>query len=263
MKKSFLFLALVAMTIASCSKDEVQPTKVVTFNSFGEFQFDSFAKTPNVTDIWYFDGNDLLAHQTSGEPVQLTLPYGQHSIRVIASAGTTPYVYQNEGKILFNNVGDTFHGSADITVNNSSPSAYEIELTRVVTQFSATITNPMPENVSKFKIVVSQWWRGVYASNGQAFYQVTKTVEYPVNPDMWGTTNNTFELMGFVPNDNWTTNIILYLMNGSEIVGEVHLDNIPFKKNRVSHCSGNIYDNSEAWNLSYDESWLAPYNYQW
>ena len=265
MKKNFLFLAIVAMaTLAvSCSKDETKPTKVVTFNSFGEFQFDSFAKTPSVTDIWYFDGNELLAHQTNGEPVQLNLSYGQHFISVVASSGTDPYVYPEENKILFNDVRDTFQGAVNITVNSTSPSNYEVQLTRVVTKFSATITNPMPSNVTKFKVVANQWWKGIIASNGQGFYPFTKTAEFPISSSLWGTSNLTFDFMGFMPTENWTTDFILYLMNGSEIVGEVHLEDIPFKRNRVSHCSGNIYDNGEAWNLSYNETWLTPYNYQW
>ena len=258
----FIILAAAAIMMVACTKQ--QQTKSVTFYPQGDLTFESLDKSPQVTDLWLFDGEELIAH-TNGQPAQVELAYGQHTIHAAASDGTDPFVYQNN--IMFCDVsGNTFQGSTTVNIRQNTKDAIEISMSRIATKFRFTFTDAIPEGTDRVLVFHNEWWYGFNVTDGYAYYEDQEAEQFEVSPDMWGVRDVTFEFCGFIPEDCWAQTLTIRAMKGTRVVGEVTLHNVPFWRNTVTHYSGAIGNNPTGnadWTLNYDEEWNEPWTYNW
>ena len=295
MKKVYFILLSLVMLCASCDKCDYveegvasEDIKLVSFKCSGNFsgamELVTRASSLSVnelglTDLWVFDYLDDVyvqnKHQVYGVDdgfgyVTLPLKRGRHKLYFVASKGNNPVVSESSSTISFSNVRDTFWKCYELNVTSSSSNSESITLERVVTKLNVEFNETIPDNASFIKITPSQWYRGINYKTGFGV-ATTQPLQCMVSiPDMYKGNkeyNLQVEIYGFVPSNNYSTNIEIAGITGtgsdSAIDGYVAIPNAPFTKNRMTKYIGTVYTNVGntyiETALSIDNTWSTPY----
>jgi len=288
MKKYLVIVAALVM-LTGCSKsvsDEEfgeiviggKGSRDITFNLKGDFTFSSMTRAltadgKDMTDVWIFDcdDNELLQqiHQTSGDAdfgqPTVNLSYGIHYIYVVASRGTGATVSIPDETIIFEKVLNTFWGCYTMTVDAATDNTHNIRLDRAVTKLKVTFTDAIPDNVATFNVTPATWYYGldfvtgepVEAVNGQPF-----TITVPSSSI--GVSGESVNIFGFSSSTEWTTDVTVSSKKSSgDVVSSVTLTDAPFKRNRVTEYSGNMWTAGGSFNISLNTEWGSSYTGTW
>lgn len=172
MKKLFVIaVALLAMVGCKSKQEDPALTQVVKFN-VGRFDIsqESFAKAPaaeatpvsptaaGLTDLWVFEGTELLAHQTSkdenfGSP-EIELTYGQHAITFVGSAVESQAF--TEGVWSGKDAKDCFGYVHNVKVT-STTGEQNVVLTRCYYAVQWVSEDKVPTNAASVEVTVSNY----------------------------------------------------------------------------------------------------------
>lgn len=285
--KKFLLLTLAAMLVAGCEKpvfgdvedvdiDET-PSKQFTFTVKGDFNAATFkgarraylqADGQSMTDLWVFDyvNGQLIqtVHQTAddaqwGKP-QMSLAYGSHHVYFVASRGEGATVDADGHTIIWIGPRDTFWKDYEVEVVSTSNGNRAVTLDRVATRLRVTVNDEVPANCKAVRVTPDRWYYGWdYVGGSPVASQKTERV---VNvPDSYvGTTGElTVSIFGLSGQDEWVTNVEVKATDASEaVIGSATITGAPFKANRSTEYSGNLFGSSGGLDVSVNENWENP-----
>ena len=284
MKKLLFTLAAIIMLTAcdKYSEDYREGTKFKTFTfaATGDFTFSGFTRGDltesdnTMTDLWVFDcveGECVQSiHQVNtddewGRP-QMNLAYGEHQLFFVASRGVNPTVDESASTIVWDNVRDTFWKGLDLEVTSTSSGNVSVTLERVVTNLKIAVLDRVPTWLASISITPETWYYGINYANGSpvnAKMNQEKVISVPSS--YIGTAGNlTTSIFSFSGADEWTTDVELSAKDGSgNVISSVLIENAPFRRNRITQYSGNLFNLSSTFALSVDDGWTEALEGTW
>lgn len=291
--KKVLVLTMTLLTIVACEKpiDDVEdvtpvidvPSKQFTFTVKGDFGAATFkskarraylqADGNEMTDLWVFDYvNGQLAqqvHQTAddekwGQP-QMALAYGSHHVYFVASRGDEPSLDIDGHTIIWATTRDTFWKDYEVEVVSTSNGNRAVTLDRVATKLRITINDEVPENCSSVSVISERWYYGIDYITGNAVSNQQKERTISVPASYIGTSGQlVMNFFGLSGSDEWTTNISVIAKDADgATIGQATIPGAPFKRNRSTEYSGNLFASGGGFDVSVNSDWENPRTGQW
>ena len=296
MKKILSTAAVAALCFSACSTDE--PTAnltariktdttemkhvTITFNCRGfDFSSEPFgtraltADGKAMTDLWVLDYPNgatqpsAVIHQTSdnedfGSPT-LNLAVGSHHVYFIASRGQDATIDTDAHTITFGKVRDTFYMDYEINVTATSNGSRSVTLERIVTKFTAIITDAIPEGAATFNMTPAQWYYGWdYVAGTPTTATTSQAITINIPASEIGKTDELLSIFGFSADDEWTTDIAIDCKTSTgSILGTATISDVPLKQNRITTFSGPLFSANGLTTVSLSTEWQTDYTGTW
>ena len=299
MKKEMLFFAVMTFLCITACKNEVffddedeknpslnLPTKKFTFTVKGDFDAATFksgaprratgylsADAGSMTDLWVFDYMDDVCvqsiHQVStdeewGKP-QMALAYGSHHVYFVASRGDTPTIDNTGHTIVWGIPKDTFWKDYTVEVVSTSNGNRAVTLDRVATKLKISVDDEVPSNLKEIAVTPEKWYLGLDYKTGDAVSAQKKERTVTVPQSYYGTTGQLVaNFFGISGADEWTTNISVEARaTDGSVLGKASITGAPFKRNRATEYSGNLFASGGGFDVSISEDWDNPVTGEW
>ena len=297
MKKILSTAAVAALCFLSCSTDE--PTAnltariktdttemkhvTITFNCRGfDFSTEPFAGTraleadgKAMTDLWVLDYPNgatqpsAVIHQTSdqedfGTPT-VNLAVGSHHVYFIASRGQDATIDTDAHTITFGKVRDTFYMDYEINVTATCNGSRSVTLERIVTKFTAIITDAIPEGAATSNMTPAQWYYGWdYVAGTPTTATTSQAITINIPASEIGKADELLSIFGFSSDTEWTTDIALDCKTSTgSILGTATIVDVPLKQNRITTFSGPLYSANGLTSVSLSSDWLDEHTGTW
>ena len=286
MKKYFIF-ALGLIAFSACSNDVPAERAVqvmeMTFDVNGDFGSPRFkmprtraslsANGTEMTDLWLFDYMDgqlvQTLHQSSsdadwGTP-KMTLAYGSHHVYFVASRGDAPTIDQASHIIEWGVPRDAFWKDYQVDVTSTSTASRSVVLDRVATKLKVTIKDEVPAACTQLSLTPSVWYYGLDYVNGLAVRSDNKERTVTVPASYAGTSGQlVMSIFGLSDTDEWTSDVVLKsLDDDGKVLGQVTLSGAPFKRNRATEYSGNLFGSGGGIDVSLNDTWEQSFTAEW
>ena len=253
---------------------------LILFDVQGDFGHTGFtrgtlsADGKDMTDLWVLDYMDGVLvqqlHQAStdddfGEP-QMALDYGEHHVYFVASRGKTPTLSTSEHTISWTTTSDTFWKDLSLEVTTGSAATQSVVLQRVATKLTIAINDEIPDGTACVEITPSTWYYGLNYMTGQASNEMTSETRVINIPSSYiGTTGEvTASIFGMSGADEWTTDISVVAKDDEEdIIGQTVIHGAPFKANRVTTYSGDLFSSESTFSITLNDEWSEGHNGTW
>lgn len=258
--KKLLYLAAVCAALISCNKQE--PTTSITFSIYPDMIITTRA-TPTeaaLTDIWIYEGNTLVKHQTStdadfGTPT-VSLTYGSHDLTFVAANGDNPTT--STGLITFGKPRECFAKQQTFAVTPGTNS-YSVTLPRIVSRLSLLIDDIIPQDAHTIRFVFS---RSVSVDLSTALGSTPGTMQADVvvtgNRGNANCVCNAYTICHTM--DEYTTDLTIYaLREDGSVLSTIPLTNVPLKANRTTQIQGTVFDKSGMSFISVQTAWDDPH----
>lgn len=285
MKKYFIF-ALGLMVFSACGNVQEEPAVQVmemTFDVNGDFGSPRFkmprtraslsANGTEMTDLWLFDYMDgqlvQTLHQSPsdadwGTP-KMTLRYGSHHVYFVASRGDVPSIDQASHIIEWSVPRDAFWKDYQVDVTSTSTASRSVVLDRVATKLKVTIKDEVPAACTQLSLTPSVWYYGLDYVNGLAVRSDNKERTVTVPASYAGTSGQLImSIFGLSDTDEWTSDVVLKsLDDDGTVLGQVTLSGAPFKRNRATEYSGNLFGSGGGIDVSLNDTWEQSFTAEW
>jgi len=286
--KKYVFFALTGLAaLCACSNDATEEkaaqSKEITFSVDGDFSSPRFkapatraslsADGSEMTDLWLFDymGGQLVQtlHQSPsdaewGTP-KMTLAYGSHHVYFVAARGDEPTVNTESHIIEWDIPRDAFWKDYAVDVTSTSTTSRSVVLDRVATKLRVTIKDEVPEACTQLSLTPSVWYYGLDYVNGLAVQSKEKERTVTVPASYAGTTGKlSMSIFGLSDTDEWTSDVTLKsLADDGTVLGQVTITGAPFKRNRVTDYSGNLFGSGGGIDVSLNDTWEQSFTAEW
>lgn len=224
-----------------------------------------------MTDLWLFDYKDGVLvrtlHKAQGDvdfdSPALQMEYGQHHVYFVASRGKVPTVSGTQ--MTWGTPSDTFWKDMAVTVGDGSSSNVAVTLDRVATKLCVTVTDEVPEGTASIVITPSAWWYGLDYTTGAAIETHNNERSINVPGSYIGTSGELkVNVFGISDADEWVTDVTIAAKNADgDALGSVALDDVPFKRNRVTEASGSLFSGSRTFSVTLNDQWLNSHVIEW
>jgi len=299
MKKT-IFMLTAAIMLAACEKleipsdeeaekggeqTEVTGTRKFTFTVKGDFSSPTFsdgeqtragylqADEKDMTDLWVFDymgsGCVQTLHQTAdddtwGKPT-LTLAYGSHHVYFVASRGDNPALDAEGHVITWGIPRDTFWKDYQMDVVSTSNGNRAVTLDRVATRLRLLVKDEVPAGCASVTISPEKWLYGWDYVAGVAMASQHSERVISVPSSYIGTAGTlSLSIYGFSDGEEWATDVSVLAKDvDGNVLGRVTIENAPFKPNRSTEYSGNLFRSSGAVNLVLNDTWSDAITGDW
>lgn len=276
MKK--LLVMMMAVLLTGCSKTVIEEEEVVG-NTQGkmivrfDFNLDETrglsSNGVDMTDLLMYDflggemeqGEHLTQASAMWDSPAMNLDYGNHSLYFVASAGDGIDEDDAEHKVTWTKVRDTFWATKQLNVTSAASGDVAVTLDRVVTKLKLTITDEVPAGLASVRVTCGDWYYGLDYVTGAATDGVENDVHTVSVPNSYiGTSGQlTIGFFGISDDDEWTTDVTIEALNGSsQVIGSVTIPDVPFKRNRVTEYSGQLFAQGIAFTLTLNDEWEEP-----
>lgn len=290
--KRILLMALAAAFMCGCEKpvlddaSEVSvedigklPTKKFTFTVKGDFGAATFtrgylqADGQSMTDLWVFDYVEGVCvqsvHQTSadaewGTP-KMSLAYGSHHVYFVASRGEGATLDADGHTITWTGPRDTFWKDYVVEVASTSNGNRAVTLDRVATKVKIVVSDEVPATCKAVTVTPERWYYGWDYVNGAAVAEQQTERRVAVPESYVGTTGNlSVSIFGMSGTDEWVTNVaVKALGDGDAVIGSATITGAPFKANRATEYSGNLFGSAGGLDVSVNATWENPKTGTW
>jgi len=303
MKKNLILLMGIAAVLTACEKtiltdedmttyDGTERTRI-TFTVNGDFHSDAAttragsvpagspsgmtraalaADGKDMTDLWLLDYQDGILkqqlHQQASDPdfgtPSLTMDYGQHTLYFVASRGKQPLLSTADHTISWQTPSDTFYKAITLEVDANTEAAQAVTLQRVSTKLSVTINDALPSDIATISLEPSNWFYAIDYTDGTATGAQQQGYTFNIPSSMSGTSGNTLSFYGMSDATEWQADVTLTARDADDnILGQTIIRNAPFKVNRITNYSGNLFTANSGFSLSLSTDWDEAYNGQW
>ena len=289
MKKNVILLMGIAVMLAACENqmdeqsavlNQEQGKKTITFACEGDFGNATFTRAAltaddkQMTDLWVLDyvGGTLVqqVHQAStdedfGTPT-LNLDYGSHHVYFVASRGEGATLSTAGHNIAWTKPLDTFYKDFQITVSAGTSSAHNVTLERVVTRLRVTVADEIPAGIASITVTPTTWYYGIdYLTGGPAAAQASAPRTIAIPESKVGTTGQTnVSIYGFSSATEWTTDVSVVARNQTDaVIGTANIEDAPFKANRSTNYTGNLFVNAGGFALALSGEWDTEFAGNW
>lgn len=229
----------------------------------------------DMTDLWVFDFMDgecvQTVHQEGagdafGRP-EMSLAYGIHHVYFVASRGAEPTVDQEAKTITWTKPSDTFWKDYDVTVVATSNGNRAVTLDRVATRLRVVINDEIPTVVATLSLTPAVWYYGMNYQTGEpAVVQQGTERSVAVPASYIGTSGQlAMSIFGLGGADEWSTDVSVTAKDGDgNVVGQATITGAPFKANRVTEYSGNLFAGvGGTVSLGLNGEWQTVYSGTW
>jgi len=290
--KKLIVMALAAAFMCGCEKpvmdDAIEvsvdsgskvPTKKFTFTVKGDFGAAIFtrgylsADGQSMTDLWVFDYVDgtcvQTVHQTAedeawGRPV-LTLGYGSHHVYFVASRGDGATLDDAGHTITWTGPRDTFWKDYEVEVVSTSNGNRAVTLDRVATKLRVTVNDEVPATCKAVTVTPERWYYGYDYVNGVAVASQQTKRKVSVPESYIGTSGQmSVSIFGLSGADEWVTNVSIEAQDADGgVLGSATITGAPFKANRSTEYSGNLFGSAGGLDVSVSSDWDSPKTGTW
>ena len=292
--KKMLLMMLAGLLAAACEKpvlgvveDESEPpemgnendVKKFTFTVKGDFGAATFTRGyltsdgKDMTDLWVFDYVDGVCvqslHQTAedeawGKPT-MALAYGSHHVYFVASRGEGATLDAEGHTITWTGPRDTFWKDYEVKVTNTSNGNRAVTLDRVATKMKLTIDDKVPEGCASVVVTPERWYYGWDYVNGVAVAAQQTERRVAVPESYIGTEGQmSVSIFGLSGADEWVTNVSIQAQDADNgVLGSATITGAPFKSNRSTEYSGNLFGSSGGLDVSINATWENPKTGTW
>lgn len=275
----------VALLAASCQKEMEcgDSWKRVRFTVNGDFTSPVFsygdtraglsADGSEMTDLWlldYMDGQLVqTVHQTPsdadwGSP-SVSLAFGSHVVYFVASRGDSPLLSTDSETIEWSRVSDTFWKAEAVNIDATTSANRSVMLGRVATRLRLVVNDKVPDAAASVVITPQHWYYGINYVTGEpvADRQDDRVVSIPAS--YIGTQGQlVVSIFGISGADEWTTDVTVSSRDAdNDIMGRAVISSVPFKRNRVTEYSGNLFSAGGGMSVSLDDTWEQSYTGTW
>lgn len=275
----------VALLAASCQKEmECGDSEMcVRFNvngdftspvfSYGETRAGLSADGSEMTDLWlldYMDGQLMqTVHQTPsdadwGNP-SVSLAFGSHVVYFVASRGDSPVLSTDSETIEWARVSDTFWKAEAVNIDATTSANRSVTLGRVATRLRLVVNDKVPDAAASVVITPQHWYYGINYVSGEpvADRQDDRVVSIPAS--YIGTQGQlVVSIFGISGAGEWTTDVTVSSRDAdNDIMGRAVISSVPFKRNRVTEYSGNLFSAGGGMSISLDDTWEQSYTGTW
>lgn len=242
------------------------------------------ANGAELTDLYIMDydkkSGKLLQvlHQTStaaefAEP-DLTLDYGEHTLKVIATRSTSPTLldaisatWEVPANVLTSVSGstipsllssaktsDTFGAQRDIVVGIGEAQTVNLTLDRLVARMIVKSTDVFPTDCSTWDASFQE-----YKNFSLQTFDVIDAVKNQRTTDvslLAGTTGTTLTYYVLVPADGYTTDITFTTNSKSGTpYSSITVPNVLFERNKTTTITGSFYNHKQGFSISLNDAW--------
>ena len=287
--KKMLLMMFAGLLAAACEKpvlgvvedegEDVKPTKNFTFTVKGDFGGATFtrgyltADGKEMTDLWVFDYMDGVCVQTVhqsaddadwGAP-KMALAYGSHHVYFVASRGEGATLDADGHTITWTGPRDTFWKDYEVEVVSTSNGNRAVTLDRVATKLKLTIDDKVPDGCAAVVVTPERWYYGWDYVKGAAVagQQTERRVAVPESyVGSNGKLNVT--IFGLSGADEWVTNVSIQAQDADGgVLGSATITGAPFKANRGTEYSGNLFGSAGGLDVSVNATWENPETGTW
>lgn len=241
-----------------------------------------------LTDLYIFDydketGTLLqVLHKTSdtedfAEP-DLTLDYGEHTLKVIATRSVSPTLLDAEGAdwavsdnvltavgstqpavLTSTKTSDTFGAVQDITVGVGKQSA-SITLDRIVAQLVVAPTDVYPDDAGDITTSLDE-----YKSFSWSTFDVTESVKnkrvYDASVNA-GKQNRSIAYYVLVPAQGYTSDIsfVVGRKGSDKPYAEILVPGVKLERNKITTISGGFYHHQKGVSVTVEDAWSSEGN---
>ena len=291
MKKIMFMVLAVAAILPSCTKDDdpeeeakvgkieikvnsdtIKTHKEITFGIVsGQVTQEPMTRATlsslSLTDLWLYDGETLLKHQTSddadfGAP-RVDVDYGDHTFYFVASRGTDA---TTDGTVIsWAKPSDTFWASLALTIAPSTSASQSVTLQRVAARLRVTITDEVPAALASLNVTPSVWYYGLDYTTGEAADSRTTTRTISVPASYAGTTGQlAASFYCLSPTEAWTTDITLTAKaSNNSTLSEISIADVPMQRNHITAYSGTLFTAGRSISVDADDAWGDDINGTW
>lgn len=281
MKKILLMAAMLA-TLTACEhyefteettndKGEIVASKAFTFHLKGDFttSFEEMTRaavrlednnTAGVTDIWVLDYVDGVCqqqvHQSSTDSdfgtVQMSLTYGHHDIKFIASKGDAPVL--NSTALAWSKVKDTFVLDYPVDVVASANGNRAPELKRTIGGVKIVATDVVKNGTQKVSVTMKRSLSLVLPTLAPS--ETTESAnEFSITSTQWDKTGlslTTYTLC----DEELTTDVVVTVTDADNVViSQFTVSDVSVKKNRITTLTGDVFGRGNGFSVAIDDSW--------
>ena len=255
------------------------PSKRFTFTVKGDFGAATFtrgylaADGQSMTDLWVFDyvGGICVqtVHQTSadaewGQP-KMSLSYGSHHVYFVDSRGEGATLDAEGHTITWTGPRDTFWKDYEVDVVSTSNGNRAVTLDRVATKVRIVVNDEVPATCKAVSVTPERWYYGwdYVAGVATASQQTERRVTVPES--YVGTTGQlAVSIFGLSSADEWVTNVAVKALGDDDaVLGSATITGAPFKSNRSTEYSGNLFGSAGGLDVSVSANWESPKTGTW
>lgn len=287
--KKMLLMMLAGLLVVACEKPvlgvvedenvEENQFKKFTFTVKGDFGAATFtrgylqADGQSMTDLWVFDYVDdncvKTVHQTPtdadwGQP-KISLSYGRHHVYFVASRGDGATLDADGHTITWIGPRDTFWKDYEVDVVSTSNGNRAVTLDRVATKVRIVVNDEVPATCKAVTVTPDRWYYGWDYVNGAAV-AAQQTERRVAVPDSYIGTSGKLgvSIFGLSGADEWVTNVsVKALGDGDAVIGSATITGAPFKANRSTEYSGNLFGSGGGLDISVNGDWETPKTGTW
>lgn len=215
-----------------------------------------------VTDVWVLDYVDGVlkqqAHQTAGQSgitfgsVPMSLTYGHHDIKLIASKGDNPTL--TASALTWTKVKDTFVLDYPVDVVASSNGNRAPELKRAIGGVKVVATDAVKNGTQKVSVTMKRSLS--LALPMLAASEATASAnEFTITSSQWDKTG--LALTTYTLCDDEMTTDVLVTVTGADnaIISQFTVSGISVKKNRITTLTGEVFGRGSGFSVAIDDSW--------
>lgn len=241
------------------------------------------ANGATITDLYILDYDKTtgkllqVLHQTNdaedfAEP-DLTLDYGEHILKVIATRSTTPWLIDATSSTwnVASNVlapvtdsqpvaltsaktSDTFGAQKEVTVGIGTANTVAVMLDRLTTRLVVKSTDVFPTDSSTWDATLQE-----YKTFSLQSFDVTAAVKNQRTTDvssLAGTTGTTLTYYVLVPADGYTTDITFTTKSkAGTSYSSITVPNVRFERNKTTTITGSFYNHKQGFSISLNDVW--------
>ena len=295
--KKLVWMLAAMVSLTACEKvevvdgptpeewDEVEYnyTKKFTFTVKGDFGAATFnaprtrgylqADGQSMTDLWAFDYMDgqlvQSVHQTAddeawGKPT-MALAYGSHHVYFVASRGEGATLDAEGHTITWTGPRDTFWKDYAVEVVSTSNGNRAVTLDRVATKLRVVVADEVPTGCASVVVTPARWFYGWDYVNGTAVAAQQTERRVTVPESYVGTTGQlAVSIFGLSGADEWVTNVGIQAQDSDgSVIGSATITGAPFKANRSTEYSGNLFGSAGGLDVSVNGDWETPKTGTW
>lgn len=215
------------------------------------------------TDLWVFDGQTELIHQTSadadfGQP-SLPLSYGEHMLHVVTSRMANPII--TNCILTGDNPRATFGHHLTLDVSPQTAKTQTVQLARQTYQLTITADDEWPATYGHLEVSIAPEYVTYNVMTSAGGTAATPKAHTVTPPTTWaGTTGCYYTMHGFAPSaDEFTATVTwtLYAADDVTILQQHTIADVPLQKNYRTLLHGDFFAKAPSFSVSLDNSWAG------
>lgn len=215
-----------------------------TPNTKADSNLGSFAKELILYD--YVNGQKMQEKLYSSSDknyghIEIALTKGIHNLVFIAhNSEVTDFIYPN---LSFDKLKDTFTFASALTIDNDTNSEQPITLSRAVGKIFVTAIDAIPDAAGSLRITINSYYPTFDVTTaGPSGTPLQEVREFAYSAANKGVKNSTYTIYCFADNDEYTTDMMIDLLDAQgDVLYSNKLNDVPIKRNMQTKITGTLF----------------------